>query len=53
MKENKKEVFNFIKNKLLLYKNTLRGLPCGPMDETAPAHAGNTGSIPGPGRSHM
>ena len=27
--------------------------PVGPVVETLPANAGGTGSIPGPGRSHM
>ena len=28
------------------------GLPCGPVVENLPAKAGDTGPIPGPGRSH-
>ena len=30
-----------------------RDLPGGPLVKTPPANAGNTGSIPGPGRFHM
>ena len=30
-----------------------RGFPSGAVVENPPANAGDTGSIPGPGRSHM
>ena len=30
-----------------------RGFPGGAVVENPPANAGDTGSIPGPGRSHM
>ena len=30
-----------------------RGFPGGSVDKNLPANAGDTGSIPGPGRSHM
>ena len=30
-----------------------RGFPGGAVDENLPANAGDMGSIPGPGRSHM
>ena len=33
--------------------NTLRGFPGGTVVENPPANAGETGSSPGPGRSHM
>ena len=34
-------------------KNSFQGFPCGAVVERPPANAGDTGSIPGPGRSHM
>ena len=33
--------------------NLTRGLPGGSVVKNLPANAGDTGSIPGPGRSHM
>ena len=30
-----------------------RGFPSDPVAKNPPANAGDTGSIPGPGRSHM
>ena len=41
----------------LLKKDFLKtfsgGLPCGAVVKNPPGNAGNTGSSPGPGRSHM
>ena len=34
-------------------KEWTRGFPGGAVVENPPANAGDTGSIPGPGRSHM
>ena len=34
-------------------KNTLLGFPGGSVDKNPPASEGDTGLIPGPGRSHM
>ena len=34
-------------------KRTLQGFPGGTVVKNPPAHAGDTGSIPGQGRSHM
>ena len=34
-------------------KRHLQGFPGGTMVKNLPANAGDTGSIPGPGRSHM
>ena len=34
-------------------KTTMRGLPGGTVVKNSPANAGDTGSSPGPGRSHM
>ena len=34
-------------------KHSLRGFPGGAVVENPPANAGDTGSSPGPGRSHM
>ena len=36
-----------------VYKNYLRDFPGGPVFKNSPADAGDTGLIPGPGRSHM
>ena len=36
-----------------LLENTHWGFPGGAVVENLPANAGDTGSIPGPGRSHM
>ena len=35
------------------YKNKTRGFPGGAVVGNLPANAGDTGSSPGPGRSHM
>ena len=35
------------------FKKILRGFPGGAVVESLPADAGDTGSGPGPGRSHM
>ena len=35
------------------YKELTRGFPDGTVVKNPPANAGDTGSIPGPGRSHM
>ena len=35
------------------YKNVCRGFPGGTVVKNPPANAGDTGSSPGPGRSHM
>ena len=41
-------------NMLIYYiKSTLEGFPGGAMVENPPANTGDTGSCPGPGRSHM
>ena len=37
----------------LLLKNILRGFPSGAVVKNPPDNAGDTGSSPGPGRSHM
>ena len=37
----------------LFFKIALRGFPGGTVVENLPANAGDTGSSPGPGRSHM
>ena len=36
-----------------LSKNPVVGFPGGPVVKNLPASTGDTGSIPGPGRSHM
>ena len=38
---------------LLAIKINMLGFPGGSVVENLPANAGETGSIPGPGRSHM
>ena len=35
------------------YKDNVRGLPGGSVVKNPPASAGDTGSVPDPGRSHM
>ena len=40
-------------SKLLVYKSTSRGFPGGAVVKNPLANAGDTGSSPGPGRSHM
>ena len=36
-----------------IYRNEVMGLPCGAVVKNPPANAGDTGSSPGLGRSHM
>ena len=36
-----------------LFKTEARDFPGGTVVKNVPANAGDTGSIPGPGRSHM
>ena len=43
----------WITNKNVLYKKINRGFPGGAMVENPPANAGDTGSSPGLGGSHM
>ena len=38
---------------ILLKENTRKGFPGGAVVKNPPANAGDTGSSPGPGRSHM
>ena len=38
---------------LLSLEETILDFYSGPVVKTLPASAGNTGSIPGPGRSHL
>ena len=42
-----------MENYFALLKNKTRGFPRGAVVESLPADAGDTGSSPGPGRSHM
>ena len=35
------------------FKNLMKGFPRGAVVKNLPANAGDTGSSPGPGRSHM
>ena len=37
----------------VIKKSTIRDFPGGAVVKNPPASAGDTGSIPGPGRSHM
>ena len=43
-----KDTLNFLE-----YKSLLRDFPAGAVVKNPPANAGDTGSRPGPGRSHM
>ena len=45
--------WNFFKSLSLELKTKLTGFPGGAVVENLPANAGDTGSSPGPGRSHM
>ena len=47
---NRRDLLNLIKG---IYKKTHTGFPGGAAVENPPANAQDTGSIPGPGRSHM
>ena len=47
-KENSMEIPQKIKNKI-----TIWGFPGGAAVRNSPANAGDMGSCPGPGRSHM
>ena len=49
-KDNSKRV---VKQKPKYLKTHQEGFPAGAMVKNLPANAGDTGSIPGPGRSHM
>ena len=40
-------------NKEQIWKKTVLGFPDGTVVKNPPANAGETGSSPGPGRSHM
>ena len=44
-------MLNLIHN--LMLKSEYRGFPGGAVGKNPPANAGDTGSSPGPGRSHM
>ena len=44
---------NFLKLIKVIYKNLLPGFPGGAVVGSPPASAGDTGSGPGPGGSHM
>ena len=37
----------------LIYKTEIEGFPGGTVVKNPPANTGDTGSSPGPGRSHM
>ena len=39
--------------KAIYEKATMRGFPGGSVVKNSPTNAGDIGSIPGPGRSHM
>ena len=46
-------VYRIHRAKIILSLLKLRGFPGSAVVENPPASAGDTGSIPGPGRSHM
>ena len=50
MEEDRKQKKNLSRKPI---KKQLRGFPGGAVVKNLPANAGDTGSIPGPGRSHM
>ena len=43
----------YIPSGMLLLKIVIEGFPGGAVVKNPPANAGDTGSSPGPGRSHM
>ena len=45
--------WKYHKSQNSLFKNLFVDFPSGAMVKNLPAIAGHTGSIPGPGRSHM
>ena len=45
--------FRFLEMLTLFYKRDSRDFPGGAVVKNPPANAGDTGSSPGPGRSHM
>ena len=49
------KTLSITQNRILInvLKTTGRGFPGGAVVENLPANAGDTGSSPGPGRSHM
>ena len=49
----KKHVSHAIIRLLNIYKRIVKGFPGGAVVENLPANAGDTGSSPGLGRSHM
>ena len=44
---------NLMYTMVAVIKNTVLGFPGGAVVKNPPANAGDTGSSPGPGRSHM
>ena len=50
---NKITILLFVALSMLYQKDLLRGFPGGAVVKNPPADAGDTGSSPGPGRSHM
>ena len=46
-------ICSFIQQILNIYQNLLWDFPGGAVVKNPPANAGDTGSSPGPGRSHM
>ena len=38
---------------MYIFKNTAQDFPSGAVDRSLPVNAGDVGSIPGPGGSHM
>ena len=47
------EVKNGVANEYILFKMRIQDFPGGTVVKNPPANAGDTGSSPGPGRSHM
>ena len=52
-KENFKRHIELNENENMTYQNLWRDFPGGAAVKNPPANAGDTGSSPGPGRSHM
>ena len=52
LRKNQKEMLK-IKNTVTVMKNASGDIPAGAVVKNPPPNAGDTGLIPGPGRSHM
>ena len=52
-KEHEQKKTSLVKNNRYVHESSNMGFPCGSVVKNLPANAGDTGSIPGLGGSHM